>query len=205
MIQFRYTENEERQAQEKATEMVHSGLYNRFNGTVEERIAHAKTGCLGEIMFRKVLQNANVNYELDHTDFSSRNADEFDFKINNLKFDVKVAKTNGQPKSSWAYGYPCDQITMTKDFVVIGYINETNRLGGFYGWIPFSEIQNYDIATKNSFSGIPYNTENYEFRWGDLCRNFEDLFIALRTYYNKEQACRYAIMDIWQEMTTNEV
>lgn len=196
MITFRYAGEEETQAQERAAEMVRRGIYNRFNGTEAERIAHAKTGCLGEIMFEKVLQNSNVNYELDHTDFSNRNADEFDFKMKDLKFDVKVAKTDRQPQNSWTYGYPCQQINMQKDFVVVGFVNETNKTGGFYGWIPFNEIQKYPAVTTNSFAGFKYKTPNHEFPWGDLCQNFDKLFNALRTYDNRQE-CRAAIMGIY--------
>lgn len=163
-------------AQVRAERMVAYGLYNRFGVDRATRIEHAKVGCIGEIAFEKVLQDRNIEYDTDREDFENRNADEFDFEINGLKIDVKVAKTNKTPTDRWTYGYPRQQIGMEKDIVVVGWVSEQQRRIGMYGWILFDRIRRYRLTNYNTFAGFRYQTPNYEFPWGDLNKDFDAMF-----------------------------
>ncbi len=169
-------DNAERIAQERAERMVERGLYNRFGANYRLRVEHARIGCLGEIAFEALLGQRGINYDTDRDNFENRNADEFDFKINGYKIDVKVAKTNKTPMDRWTYGYPQQQTGMEKDIVVVGWVSEEQRRIGMYGWMMFDRIQSYPLRSHNTYAGFPYQTPNHEFPWGDLNKNLEALF-----------------------------
>jgi hypothetical protein len=156
--------------------MINCGLYNRFDADYETRVEHAKIGCMGEIAFEKVLRDYAIDYNTDRENFENRNADEFDFKINGYKIDVKVAKTNKTPNDRWTYGYPEQQTGMEKDIIVVGWVNEEQRRIGIYGWLRFNQICRYPLRYINTYAGYRYQTPNYEFRWGDLNKDLEALF-----------------------------
>lgn len=169
-------EKAERAAQRRAEKMVACGLYNRFGKDRAARVAHAKTGCMGEIAFEHVLDEWGIAYATDRENFKDRNADEFDFKINGYKIDVKAAKTDKTPSDKWTYGYPQQQVGMEKDIVVVGWVSETYKRIGMYGWLFFDEIRKYPLRRYNSYAGFKYQTPNYEFPWGDLNPDFDELF-----------------------------
>ena len=169
-------ESAEEAARKRAERMVAYGLYNRFGTNYENRVEHAKIGCIGEIAFEQMLTDRNISFNTDREDFEDRNADEFDFEINGFKIDVKVAKTNKSPQNSWTYGYPLQQVGMEKDIVVVGWVSEQFRVIGMYGWLFFNQISSYPLKYFNSFAGFKYQTPNYEFPWGDLNQNFNELF-----------------------------
>jgi hypothetical protein len=166
------------EARSRATIMVQNGLYSRFGYSIEVRIDKALLGCIGEIAFQRFLEQSNIDFELDKGSFATRNSDEFDFLINEKKLDVKVAKksTKYPPSDNWTYGYPQEQNPITKDFVVVGWVDFINKNVGFYGWTTGEIISKFDVVTKNTFSGYPYNTPNHEFPWGILNKNFTELF-----------------------------
>lgn len=169
-------DNVEKEAINRAEKMVEYGLYNRFGTTYSNRVEHAKVGCIGEIAFEQILKDREISYNTDRENFEDRTADEFDFEINGYKIDVKVAKTDKNPMDRWTYGYPQQQIGMKKDIVVVGWVSESKRIIGMYGWLFFYDICHYSLKTKNSFAGFKYQTPNYEFPWGDLNKDFEKLF-----------------------------
>lgn len=175
IIPIDFDETEEA-AQKRAITMVSHGLYDRFSTSYEKRIEHATIGCMGEIAFEYLLKTRNIPYNTDRENFENRNADEFDFKINNYKLDIKVAKTDKAPLNSWTYGYPKQQIGMEKDIVVVGWVSGYQKKIGMYGWIFFNQINSYPLKCYNSFASFKYQTPNYEFPWADLNQNFDELF-----------------------------
>ncbi len=162
-------------ARRRAEEMVRRGLYNRFGTNFATRVEHAKIGCMGEIAFEEFLRQRGIEYNVDRDDFEDRNADEFDFEIEGYKIDVKVAKTDKFPKDAWTYGYPQQQVGMEKD-IVVGWVSEQYQNIGMYGWIYFKEICTFPLKEYNTFAGYKYQTPNYEFPWGKLNKDFNELF-----------------------------
>ena len=161
-----------------AEKMVSNGLHSRFGLSYYKRVEKALLGCVGELAFEEYLKQKSINYSLDNSDFTQTNSDEYDFLINGKKIDVKVAKksTGRRPTDGWTYGYPNEQNPSSKDFVVVGWVDFTNEEIGFYGWITGSQISKYTVVTQNSFAGYSYLTPNHEFRWGDMNKNFDQLF-----------------------------
>ncbi len=166
------------EAKNRATMMVSNGLYSRFNYSLEVRIDKALLGCIGEIAFQRFLEQSNVSFQLDNDNFTNRNCDEFDFLIKNKKIDIKVAnkKTANPPNDNWTYGYPQEQNPITKDYVVVGWVDLKNKNVGFYGWTTGEIISQYEIVTKNTFVGYSYNTPNHEFPWRILNKNLSEIF-----------------------------
>ncbi|MFK7936910.1 MAG: hypothetical protein AB8G22_25575 [Saprospiraceae bacterium] len=164
-------------ARDRAARMVANGLYSRFGLNDEKRIAKALLGCLGELAFETLLQQEGIAYQLDNSDFQTKNSDEFDFLIKNKKLDVKVAKksTQAMPNDRWTYGYPQQQRPDTKDFVVVGWIDFSNESVGFYGWIRGQRVSEFPVVTRNSYRGYRYLTPNHEFQWGELNQDLEQL------------------------------
>lgn len=170
-------------AHKQATEMVKNGLFSRFGLNIEARLNKALLGCLGELAFEHWLKSKNYIYAVDREGFENRNADNFDFLINNKKIDIKVAKksTSNTPNNNWAYGYPKQQKPETKDYVIIGWIDLPKKEVVFYGWLTGLAISTYSVVTKNSFAGYNYLTPNHEFKWGNLNNNFELLIKEIFT------------------------
>lgn len=179
MIIFNYSEDDLVKADGRAHVMVENGLYNRFGCDMQRRIDHARTGCLGEIVFERYLTEHNIRFEIDRDNFEEQNADEFDFEIDQVKIDIKVALTTRTPLPRWTFGYPVQQIGMEKDIVVVGWVNTERHEVGFYGWIPFEKIRQCQITNVNTFGHFRYQTPNYEFRWSALCHGFDNLLTAL--------------------------
>lgn len=166
------------EAYKRAEIMVSNGLYSRFGLSYNKRIDKAYLGCLGEIGFEFYLNKEGVNFKKDNTDFSSKNSDEFDFFCNGKKIDVKVAKktTRNNPTDYWTYGYPHEQNPISKDVVVIGWVDFSAKVVGFYGWISGYNISKYPVVERNSFAGYKYLTPNHEFKWGALNKNLSLIF-----------------------------
>jgi hypothetical protein len=165
-------------AMARANKMVSNGLYSRFGLSYNKRVEKAFLGCLGEVAFEYYLNVNGIKFKLDTTDFTANNSDEFDFFCNGKKIDVKVAKktTKNNPSDYWTYGYPQDQNPKSKDIVVIGWIDFSNKIIGFYGWISGYKISQYPVVEKNSFAGYKYLTPNHEFKWGVLNKNLSQIF-----------------------------
>lgn len=176
MIKIVYDDNDERLAQSKAQKMIENGLYSRFNLNQNDRLEKAFLGMLGEITFQKFLKIKQIPYDIDETDFNVSNSDEFDVKIKNALFDIKIAKTTNTPQDGWSYGYPEEQHPEKKDFIVVGCLNKQQRTVMFYGWISGKEVQKFPVVTINSFAKFPYKTPNHEFRYGNLNKDFDKLF-----------------------------
>ncbi|MBL7786702.1 MAG: hypothetical protein JNM36_12410 [Chitinophagales bacterium] len=166
------------QATAKAKQMVGNGLYSRFQLSYTQRVDKALLGCMGEFAFETLLKQHNINYELDTSDFVNTHSDEFDFKVNTKKIDIKVAlkSTTNPPNDRWTYGYPQEQNPQNKDFVVVGWVDFANKQVGFYGWITGKQIAQYAVVTQNSFAKYRYLTPNYEFKWGDLDKNIAHIW-----------------------------
>jgi hypothetical protein len=179
MIDF---QNVFEKSRDKANLMLKNGLYSRFGMSDSLRFEKALIGCIGEFAFEDFLTKNSIDYKLDTTDFTKSNTDLFDFEVNNYKLDIKVAKktTKSSPNDNWTYGYPKEQRPETKDYVIIGLVDFKNKNVEFYGWITGKDISNFEVVTKNSFAGYNYLTPNHEFEWGDLNKNFEKLFEALK-------------------------
>ena len=163
-------------AEERARQMIAAGLYNRFGATDEDRLMHARLGCIGELAFKDILDMRHIPYFLDTNIDEEHHTDNFDFKIGEKKIDVKVAKTTRQPMPEWTFGYPQQQTYREKDYIIIGWINPNNGFMAFYGWMPFENILNYPVVEINSFANYRYYTPNHEFPWGDLNTDFNELF-----------------------------
>lgn len=165
-------------AHTRASEMVENGLYSRFGLNKKQRIDKALLGCLGELGFETLLQQEGIEYVVDRNNFKDRNSDEFDFLINNKKFDIKVAKksTKAAPNDNWTYGYPAQQRPQTKDYVVVGWVDFLKKEVGFYGWISGRRVSEFKVVTRNSYRGYKYLTPNHEFKWGELDEDLEQLF-----------------------------
>lgn len=165
------------QARARAKQMVQHGLYSRFGADDAQRIENATQGCLGELAFQHWLESQGIAYQLDEGGFADRNTDEFDFLVNGKKIDVKVAKktTLAPPADYWRFGVPVDQHPGTKDRIVIGWVDYVRKEVGFYGWMPGSQVAACPVRDTNSATNVPYLTDNHEFRWGDLNRNFAQL------------------------------
>ncbi len=161
----------------KAREMVKNGLYSRFGLSEEARIEKAHLGCLGELAFEIFLKSKKIDFKLDTKDFKNRNSDEFDFLINRKTIDIKVAKktTPRNPNDNWTYGYPQEQNPVSKDYIVVGWVDFTKQEIGFYGWITGKDISTFPVVTKNTFAGYNYLTPNHEFKWGELNKDFDKL------------------------------
>lgn len=169
-------------AKGRAEQMVTNGLYSRFNLSHQQRVEKALLGCMGEIAFEAYLNQIGIPYELDKSDFTETNTDQFDFLIYGNKLDVKVAKksTPRPPTDGWTYGYPAEQNPATKDFVVVGWVDFQLQQIGFYGWIKGNEIAQLPIVEQNTFAGYRYLTPNHEFKWGEMNKDFTALFNLLR-------------------------
>ena len=154
----------------RASKMVDNGLYSRFKLSLEGRIDKAVLGCLGEIAFEFFLNENQVSYKKDETDFTLINSDEFDFLVKGKKIDIKVAKktTASSPSDRWTYGYPEEQNPKSKDIVVVGWVDFVNKNVGFYGWTTGERVSTYKVVIVNSFAGYSYLTPNHEFPWGIL-------------------------------------
>ena len=165
-------------AHQRAVEMVNNELYSRFGLSKESRIEKALLGCMGELAFEQMLIKKNFLYTVDREDYKNRNSDEYDFLINNKKLDVKVAKksTSNVPNDNWTYGYPSQQNPVSKDFIIVGWVDFTNRVVGFYGWTTGEAVNKFAVVNSNSYQGYKYLTPNHEFKWGELDKSFEQLF-----------------------------
>lgn len=165
-------------AHHRAVEMVSNELYSRFGLSKEQRVEKALLGCIGELAFEHLIEKNNISYKVDRENYKDRNSDEFDFLINNKKLDVKVAKksTPNAPNDNWTYGYPSEQKPASKDFIVVGWIDVTNKVAGFYGWITGDAVCKFPVVNSNSYKGYKYLTPNHEFKWGALNKSFEHLF-----------------------------
>lgn len=165
-------------ALDRAKEMVKNGLYSRFGLSEEVRVEKAFLGCMGELAFEHFIKTKNISYELDTKDFQNRNSDEFDFLVCGKKVDIKVAKktTPSNPNDNWTYGYPQEQDPVSKDYIVVGWIDFKKEEVGFYGWITGKKISAFPVVEKNSFAGYAYLTPNHEFKWGELNKNFSEFF-----------------------------
>lgn len=166
-------------ARQQAEKMVGNGLYSRFGYSFDQRIEKAMLGSLGELGFEALLNQKNIPYQKDQAGFENRNSDDFDFRINGKLFDIKVAKktTPKPPSTNWTYGYPQQQHPEKKDIIVIGWVDFTQHQIGFFGWITGKAISQFPVVTKNSFAGYHYQTPNHEFKWGELSKDWECLFL----------------------------
>ncbi|SNS04348.1 hypothetical protein SAMN06295967_102213 [Belliella buryatensis] len=162
-------------ALELANEMVKNGLYSRFSLHIGKRVEKALWGCLGELAFAHWLDQRGVKYQKDERSFLERNTDDYDFLISGKVIDVKIAlkSTRNAPNDRWAYGYPQEQVPSKKDYIVVGWIDQTRKEIGFYGWISGAQIAKKPIVKVNTFKGYPYMTPNHEFKWGILNKDFE--------------------------------
>ena len=176
----RYDRAMEMEALRRGRQMVKNGLYNRMGFSYGQRVNKAKIGCLGELAFQKALRHFGIAHETDDAGYENRNSDNFDFCINGKLIDVKVAKatTPEPPNDSWTYGYPVEQTTHNKDYVVVGVVREGEGTVTFYGWIPFPDIKSYPITDKNTYAAFDYKTLNHEFPYGDMNKDFTALWSA---------------------------
>lgn len=165
-------------AHKRAVEMVDNALYSRFGLSKENRIEKALLGCIGELAFEQMLIANKYAYNVDRVNYKDRNSDEFDFLINGKKLDTKVAKksTSNAPSDHWTYGYPVEQNPVSKDFIIIGWVDFYNRAVGFYGWTSGEAVQKCAIVNANTYKGYKYLTPNHEFKWGALNKSFEQMF-----------------------------
>lgn len=174
MLEEQFDEEIIKIAEDKAIDMVGNGLYNRFNVEDARRIENAKVGIIGELVFEKILIKNSIPYNVDDiTDYKTSNTDLFDFLINDVTIDIKVAKlsTKSLPKDSWTYGYPENQYPQRKDLVIVGLVNFNNNTVSFYGYISGQKISSFKVVSRNNFAGYNYQTPNHEFRYGDLNKN----------------------------------
>ena len=134
--------------------------------------------CLGEAAFRHFLHSQRIPFQEDTTDFSQARSDAFDVAIHGKTIDVKVAKksTPNLPNDHWTYGYPQEQHPASKDYVVVGLVDFTLGIVAFYGWISGAQISRYPVVTHNAYAKFPYETPNHEFRYGDMNKDFQQLF-----------------------------
>lgn len=167
-----------RYAQSKAAAMLAQQLYSRFGYDDELRLEKAAIGCLGEAAFRHFLHSQRIPFQEDTTDFSQARSDAFDVAIHGKTIDVKVAKksTPNLPNDHWTYGYPQEQHPASKDYVVVGLVDFTLGIVAFYGWISGAQISCYPVVTHNAYAKFPYETPNHEFRYGDMNKDFAQLF-----------------------------
>lgn len=163
-------------AQKRAKRMVENGLYSRFGLPQNERIDNALLGCMGEIAFEHLLNQKNIRYNLDETDFTQHNSDEYDFLLGGKKIDVKVAKTEKTPHDGWTFGYPEEQRPSTKDYVVIGWVDFVKKEVNFYGWLTGDAVAKTQVVKFNSFAGFRYMTPNHEFKYGAMNKDLDQLF-----------------------------
>ncbi len=165
-------------AQERAVQMVNNELFSRFGLSKESRIDKALLSCIGELAFEQLLVKKNLTYSVDRENYKERNSDEYDFLINGKKLDIKVAKksTSNAPNDSWTYGYPREQNPVSKDFIIIGWVDFIKQVVEFYGWTTGSIVDKCAVVNSNSYRGYKYLTPNHEFKWGTLNKNFGQLF-----------------------------
>lgn len=168
-------EAQQQRARRIASKMIEHGLYSRFGLNTTKRLDKAYLGCLGELAFAHWLEEKRITYKTDDRGFENRNSDDFDFLINGKKIDVKVAlkSTTNSPNDNWTYGYPQEQNPISKDFVVIGWVDLLQEEIGFYGWLTGFQVSKSPVVTKNSFKGYSYRTPNHEFKWGLMNKNFD--------------------------------
>ncbi len=162
----------------RAVEMVDNELYSRFGLSRESRIEKALLGCIGELAFEQLLVQKSLPFLVDRENYKERNSDEYDFLMNGKKLDIKVAKksTSNAPNDNWTYGYPGEQKPVSKDFIVIGWVDFIKEVVGFYGWTTGYIVSECAIVSSNSYKGYKYLTPNHEFKWGVLNKNFDQLF-----------------------------
>ncbi len=165
-------------AHQRAVEMVANELYSRFGLSKENCIEKAMLGCMGELAFEQILIKRKFSFKVDRENYKDRNSDEYDFLINGKKLDIKVAKksTSNLPNDNWTYGYPNEQNPLSKDFIIVGWIDLINKVVGFYGWIPGDAVNKCPVVNSNSYKGYKYLTPNHEFKWGALNKSFDQLF-----------------------------
>lgn len=168
MVLINITEEMMSEAKKMAVDMVNNGLYNRFGGDFDYQVEKAKIGCIGEIAFEKYLADSNIPFATDRTGHGERHADDFDVKINNKKIDIKTAKTERTPIPKWTYGYPKQQMGMSKNYIVICYYSPSRNTVGIYGWMEFSRLTEFPVTYKNNFANFSYKTPNHEFPISEL-------------------------------------
>ncbi len=164
-------------ARKRASEMIQHGLYSRFGLERSSRLEKAYLGSLGEFAFAHWLDQKSISYKIDNRVFTNRNSDEYDFLIQGKKVDIKVAlkSTPRPPNDNWTYGYPEEQKPINKDIIVIGWIDQLQKIVGFYGWLTGIQVSKSPVVIKNSFKGYSYKTPNHEFKWGLMNKNFDTL------------------------------
>ena len=135
-------------------------------------------GCIGELAFEQLLVQKKLSYSVDRENYKERNSDEYDFLMNGKKLDIKVAKksTLNAPNDNWTYGYPGEQKPLSKDFIIIGWVDFIKQVVGFYGWTTGDIVSKYAVVNSNSYKGYKYLTPNHEFKWGVLNKNFDLMF-----------------------------
>ena len=140
--------------------------YNRFNLPNDKRKSMIVIGTIGQLIFKKLLENRNINFEFE---YQAGRYDNMDFKINN---DIVEIKTSGYDYKGYKHLnllYSQDQLNagIKKDFkycvqIFINGYDRTNRVlipkncsnGVIAGYIPFLDIKKY--PSQRRFFGDDY-------------------------------------------------
>ena len=138
--------------------------YDRFKVSYQERLTYLTIGCLGELLFTKILQVAGILFE---SSYDGGEIDNFDFLIAGQKFDAKTSYCDGTfehlnllySKDQYAAG-----LRKNYDWVIQIFINGRDKKGNFSidrckdgmiaGAIKFSKIKDY--PNDRAFYGDDY-------------------------------------------------
>jgi len=85
------------------------------------------------------------------------------------------------------YGYPEEQKPISKDYVVVGWVDFEKEAVEFYGWISGKVIASKPVVEQNAFAGYKYHTPNHEFKWGEMNKNLNELFELLQEPLKQNQ------------------
>lgn len=135
--------------------------YDRSKFEYEKRISMLVIGCIGELVFQKVLQIANIPFE---SSYDGGKVDNYDFLIGGKIFDAKTSYCDGNYSKLNLLYDEGQYISGTKkgyDYVVQLFINGRDKSGEFdlnlcnqaiiAGAIKFSKIKNYPNPNQKGF------------------------------------------------------
>ena len=133
--------------------------YDRFKLEDQERLNMLIIGCIGELIFEKILQRINIPYE---SSYDGGEVDNFDFLIDGKIFDAKTSYCDGNYKHLHLL-YSKDQYAAGEkkkyNWVIQIFINGRDDDGNFdlelcnkawiAGAIAFKKIKKYRVKRKH--------------------------------------------------------
>lgn len=135
--------------------------YNRSKFEYDKRISMLIIGCIGELVFQKVLEIANIPFD---SSYDAGEVDNFDFLIGGQVYDAKTSYCDGNYRKLNLLYSEDQYISGTAkeyDWVIQLFINGRDKDGEFAldlcnqamiaGAIKFKKIENYPNPDRKGF------------------------------------------------------